>query len=398
MSRRQLQLQLPLAAAALGLLPNVNPARALELTLADVNPPVAPAAELTQAEAAIVDLFGRSTYSAVNIIDLTLPMAMNTTGEVEIPEGNGTGIVWDSEGHVVTNYHVIANVLDNLKAAPGKLAPGKVGPNVARVTLLRRDGYQQSFLATLVGADKSKDIAVVKVDAPRDLLAPVPLGAARGVRVGQQVLAIGNPFGFDHTLTTGVVSGLDREIQSKVGTTISGGIQTDAAINPGNSGGPLLNSKGELIGMNTAIFTRTGTSAGVGFAINVDTIKRTVPQLIEYGKIVRPSLNVQVASDAVAKQLRVEPGSGALVQAVQGGSAAAKAGLLPTRRSLGGIVAGDVVVAVDGLTVKNALQLSDAIEGFRVGDAVTLRVQRGVGSGKVTEVEIKVGALEQEKS
>jgi S1-C subfamily serine protease len=165
---------------------------------------------------------------------------------------------------------------------------------VAFVTLEDRAGKQQAYPAYLVGADRPRDLAVVKVNAPVNVLQPIVLGDSAALRVGQQCLAIGNPFGFDHTLTTGVISGLNREIRSQAGSVIPGGIQTDAAINPGNSGGPLLDSSGRLIGVNTAIFTPTGTSAGVGFAIPVDTVARVVPQLIAKGRVTRPALGVQV--------------------------------------------------------------------------------------------------------
>ena len=166
---------------------------------------------------------------------------------------------------------------------------------MALVTLQGPDDVQRSYEARLVGADRPRDIAVLKINAAPDQLRPLQLGQSSSLRVGQQCLAIGNPFGFDHTLTTGVISGLNREIKSQAGSVIPGGIQTDAAINPGNSGGPLLDSSGRLIGVNTAIFTPTGTSAGVGFAIPVDTVSRVVPQLITKGRVTRPSLGVVVS-------------------------------------------------------------------------------------------------------
>ena len=180
-----------------------------------------------------------------------------------------------------------------------------------------------------------------------------------------------------HTLTTGVVSGLDRTVQSAAGSLISGGIQTDAAINPGNSGGPLLNSSGQLVGINTAIFTNTGSSAGVGFAIPVDSVQRVVPQLIAFGRIVRAGLNVTLASETIASQLRVK--GGALVQAVKPGSAAEAAGLLPTRRGFGGIVTGDVIVGVGDDPVRTPAELQELVERKGVGETVVLHVVRGVG-------------------
>ncbi|CAK9206855.1 unnamed protein product [Sphagnum troendelagicum] len=345
------------AARALGDMP---------VTIEQVTPPIAPSGNLYPAEERTVDLFERNTYSVVNIFDVTLRPQVNMTGSVEVPEGNGSGFIWDAEGHIVTNYHVIGSSLAR-NPSPGKL--------VARVTLLGADGYQKNFEATLVGADRTKDLAVLKVNAPIELLRPVNLGQSSRLRVGQRCLAIGNPFGFDHTLTVGVVSGLNRDIQSQTGVVIGGGIQTDAAINPGNSGGPLLDSGGNIIGINTAIFTRTGTSAGVGFAIPIDTVAKLVPQLIVYGKVMRPGLNVQLAPEPVARQLNVR--SGALVLSVPGTSAAAKAGLKPTRRGLAGnIVLGDVIVAVGESLIINSAELAKVLDGYQVGDQVVLKVQR----------------------
>jgi S1-C subfamily serine protease len=189
-----------------------------------------------------------------------------------------------------------------------------------------------------------------------------------------QVLAIGNPFGFQHTLTSGIVSGLNREIRSQVGSVIPGGIQTDAAINPGNSGGPLLDSSGRVVGVNTAIFTATGTSAGVGFAIPMSTVARVVPQLIERGAVARAGLGVQIASEAVAQKLQA--GRGALVAAVAADGAAARAGVLPTRRGLSGIVAGDLIVGIDGQRVGSSGDLVNVLDQLAVGQEVQLQVVR----------------------
>ncbi|RVW82693.1 Protease Do-like 8, chloroplastic [Vitis vinifera] len=324
------------------------------VTIEEVTPPVSPSGPLFPTEERIVQLFERNTYSVVNIFDVTLRPQLNVTGAVEIvakqmilkciyqvPEGNGSGVVWDEQGHIVTNYHVIGNALSR------NSKPGQV---VARVNILASDGVQKNFEGKLIGADRTKDLAVLKIEASEDLLRPMKVGQSSYLRVGQQCLAIGNPFGFDHTLTVGVISGLNRDIFSQTGVTIGGGIQTDAAINPGNSGGPLLDSKGNLIGINTAIFTQTGTSAGVGFAIPSSTVLKIVPQLIQYGKVVRAGLNADIAPDLVANQLNVR--NGALVLLVPGDSLAAKAGLLPTTRGFAGnIMLGDIIVAVDNKPV-----------------------------------------------
>ncbi|KAL5739042.1 hypothetical protein ACOSP7_027968 [Xanthoceras sorbifolium] len=345
-------------------------AQALEapsVTVEQVTPPVFPSGALFPTEERIVQLFENNTYAVVNIFDVTLRPQLNITGVVEIPEGNGSGVVWDEQGHIVTNYHVIGNALSRNPSQ---------GQVVARVNILASEGVLKNFEGKLVGADRAKDLAVLKVEASEDLLRPIKVGQSSSLKVGQQCLAIGNPFGFDHTLTVGVVSGLNRDIFSKTGVTIGGGIQTDAAINPGNSGGPLLDSKGNLVGINTAIFTQTGTSAGVGFAIPSSTVLKIVPQLIQYGKVVRAGLNVDIAPDLVANQLNVR--NGALILQVPGNSIAAKAGLQPTTRGFAGnIILGDIIVAVDGKPVKSKAELEKALDDYNAGDKVMLKIQRG---------------------
>lgn len=337
------------------------------MTIEQVTPPVFTSSALFPVEERIVQLFEKNTYSVVNIFDVTLRPQLNVTGMVEIPEGNGSGVVWDEQGHIVTNYHVIGNALSR------NPSPGQV---VARVNILASEGLQKNFEGKLVGADRTKDLAVLKVEASEDLLKPIKVGQSSSLRVGQQCLAIGNPFGFDHTLTVGVISGLNRDISSQAGVTIGGGIQTDAAINPGNSGGPLLDSKGNLIGINTAIFTRTGTSAGVGFAIPSSTVLKIALQLIQFSKVVRAGLNVDIAPDLIANQLNVR--NGALILQVPGNSLAAKAGLVPTTRGFAGnIVLGDIIVSVDNKTVKNKAGLDKVLDDYNVGDRVLLIIQRG---------------------
>ncbi|KAF3946948.1 hypothetical protein ACB098_01G287900 [Castanea mollissima] len=336
------------------------------VTIEEVTPPVFPSGSLFPVEERIVQLFEKNTYSVVNIFDVTLRPQLNA-GAVEIPEGNGSGVVWDGQGHIVTNYHVIGNALSK------NPSPGQV---VARVNILASEGVQKNFEGKLIGADRAKDLAVLKVDASEDLLRPIKVGQSSSLRVGQQCLAIGNPFGFDHTLTVGVISGLNRDIFSQTGVTIGGGVQTDAAINPGNSGGLLMDSKGNLIGINTAIFTQTGTSAGVGFAIPSSTVLKIVPQLIQFGKVVRAGLNVEIAPDLVANQLNVR--NGALILLVPGNSLAAKAGLLPTTRGFAGnIMLGDIIVAVDNKSVKSKAELYKVWDDYNVGDKVVLKILRG---------------------
>mmetsp|Transcript_16801 Transcript_16801/g.46940 ORF Transcript_16801/g.46940 Transcript_16801/m.46940 type:complete len:428 (-) Transcript_16801:2381-3664(-) len=358
----------------------VPSSKAKAVELAAVTPPIAAAGNLSASEQAVIKVFDANTTAVVNVFDISLIGRAPLSNDVETPEGNGTGFVWDKEGHIVTNYHVLGNVLKGL----GDSANGK---RVAKISLLGSDGLQQSYDGILVGSDKRRDLAIVKINAPQVLLTPVSVGNSQTLRVGQLCLAIGNPFGFDHTLTTGAISGLGRDIQSQLGSIIGGGIQTDAAINPGNSGGPLLDSHGDVIGVNTAIFTNSGTSAGIGFAIPIDTVKRVVPQIIEYGRVVQPSLKLQVAPERVAQALNVK--NGVLIQSVEPGSPAERAGLLPTRRGLSGVVAGDVITSINGRPIKTSGEYQVAVDNSSVGDEVTVEVSR---EGKPMTFKVKLEA------
>jgi S1-C subfamily serine protease len=249
--------------------------------------------------------------------------------------------------------------------------------NAAKVTL----ADQSTWDAHLVGVSPEKDLAVLRIEAPRDKLHALRRGSSHDLLVGQKVLAIGNPFGLDHTLTTGVVSALGREIQSMAGIPIRDVIQTDAAINPGNSGGPLLDSSGRLIGVSTAIFSPSGAYAGIGFAIPVDTVAWVVPDLIAHGKVVRPALGVQVASAQVAERLGV---NGALILALAKNGPAERAGLRPTRRDRNGQTQlGDVIVALGGYPVRNSGDLFLALERFDAGDEVEIELKRDGRNRKV---------------
>ena len=245
----------------------------------------------------------------------------------------------------------------------------------ARVTL----ADQSTWPAQLVGVEPDKDIAVLKIDAPKHLLPPIPLGTSSDLQVGQKVFAIGNPFGFDQTLTTGVISGLGREIESATRRPIQGVIQTDAAINPGNSGGPLLDSAGRLIGINTAIYSPSGAYAGVGFAVPVDVVNRIVPQIVRGEKLKKPGLGIQLA------EIRRQPLGleGVLILDVTPGSAADKAGLRPTvQDSFGRLILGDLIVAADGKPIRNANDLFRVLDSHEVGDKLTLTIVRKASNGR----------------
>src|SRR3954471_6143078 len=223
-------------------------------------------------EQSTIDVFSKFSRSVVHITSLETRRDRMTLDVTEIPQGTGSGFVWDQDGHIVTNYHVVAN------------------GDRASVTLNDNSTYP----ATIVGVAPDKDIAVLHIDAPPQKLLPLPVGQSANLKVGQKVLAIGNPFGLDQTLTTGVVSGLGREIKSVTQHAIHDVVQTDAPINPGNSGGPLLDSSGRLIGVNTAIYSPSGASAGIGFAVPVDSVNAIVPQLLKFGKLIRPALGVNL--------------------------------------------------------------------------------------------------------
>jgi len=327
--------------------------------------PIAPAGELAEDEKSTIHLFKQSSASVVYITTSEIGRDFNMN-VLEIPHGSGSGFIWDEKGHVVTNYHVVS------------------GSNRFRVTL----ADQTTVSAVLIGGDPSKDVAVLRIDVPPQGLTPLLIGTSTNLEVGQKVFAIGNPFGLDQTLTTGVISGVGRQIQGQSGRKIDGMIQTDAAINPGNSGGPLLDSRGRLIGVNTAIFSPSGASAGIGFAIPVDTVQRVVPQLLRHGKVIRPGIAASYVPDQVTRQLGLK---GALLGNIKAGGSAYEAGLIPIRRNEDGdILLGDLIVAVDGQPVDSVDEFLSALENHDVGDTIKLTVVRGARSGAEDSLEVSV--------
>ncbi|RID59985.1 hypothetical protein BRARA_F03173 [Brassica rapa] len=312
-------------------------------------------------ELATVRLFQENTPSVVYITNLAVRQDAFTLDVLEVPQGSGSGFVWDKQGHIVTNYHVIRGASD------------------LRVTLADQTTYD----AKVVGFDQDKDVAVLRIDAPKDKLRPIPVGVSADLLVGQKVFAIGNPFGLDHTLTTGVISGLRREISSAAtGRPIQDVIQTDAAINPGNSGGPLLDSSGTLIGINTAIYSPSGASSGVGFSIPVDTVGGIVDQLVRFGKVTRPILGIKFAPDQSVEQLGV---SGVLVLDAPPTGPAGKAGLQSTKRDgYGRLILGDIITSVNGTKVTNGSDLYRILDQCKVGDEVTVEVLRGDHKEKIS--------------
>jgi S1-C subfamily serine protease len=311
-----------------------------------------------------ISVFQEVAPSVVFITSKALRQGFFFTDTYEVPAGSGSGFVWDNQGHIVTNNHVVEEA------------------SALTVTLSDHSSYE----AEVVGTEPSKDIAVLRIKAAGNKLRPVRVGSSTSLQVGQKVVAIGNPFGLDQTLTTGVVSALGREIKANNGRTIQDVIQTDAAINPGNSGGPLLDSGGQLIGMNTAIISPSGSSAGIGFAVPVSTVNRIVPQLIKYGRVSRPGLGIQVISDARARQAGIE---GVVIAEVQRGSAAAKAGLRGVQRTrFGEIYVGDVIVGINDKPVRNFGELGDVLEQYKVGETVNVKILRE-GENRIVRVQLQ---------
>ena len=310
--------------------------------------------QLTQAEESVIKLFEEAAPSVVFITTTTLKRDFWSMRAMEIPQGSGSGFFWDEQGHIVTNYHVIEDA------------------RRIQVTLADQSTYNASY----VGGAPDKDLAILRINRlDKERIRPIPRGDSDRLRVGQSTYAIGNPFGLDHTLTTGVISALGREINSVAGTPIRDVIQTDAAINPGNSGGPLLNSSGELIGVNTAIFSPSGAYAGIGFSIPVDVLNWVVPDLIQFGKINRASIGITIVPDSWKHQLGME--GGVMIRSIDPEGPADRAGLTPIRRNAQGyIVPGDIIVKIDQHVINENHDLTLILEQYKIGERVTLMVNR----------------------
>lgn len=321
----------------------------------------------TNDEANNIQVFKRTSPSVVNITNARLVRSFYSLNPQEVPQGSGTGFIWDEAGHIVTNYHVVQQA--------------------DRVLVTLQDGT--TYDARPVGLDPSRDLAVLRIDAQDEKLVPVVPGDSSQLEVGRKVIAIGNPFGLDTTMTVGVVSALGREIDSVNRRKIIDVIQTDAAINPGNSGGPLLNSLGQLIGVNTAIYSPSGASSGIGFAIPVNTVKRVVPELIQYGRVQTPILGItRIPQPEYYRQLwGIE---GVIVLDTLEGSDPERAGMRGLSRvDRGRIRLGDVIVEVEGEAVRNEDDLASIIEQKRPGDVVTVKTVR---DNRILEYEIELQA------
>ncbi len=310
--------------------------------------------KLADSEQSTIDVFNNASPSVVFISTSQIVRSYWTRDVRKVPKGSGSGFIWDEFGHVVTNYHVIK------------------GASEANIRL--NDG--RTYQASLVGASENHDLAVLKINVAFDLPPAVPVGTSDDLKVGQSVFAIGNPFGLDHTLTSGIVSALNRSVSSDADFIIDNLIQTDAAINPGNSGGPLLDSAGRLIGINTMIYSPSGAYAGIGFAVPVDTVNKVVSQLIAHGEYIRPSLGIAVDNDInqqINEQLGIE---GVVILDVGRNSAAAKASLKAAKLSHYGIVLGDVIQSINQKKITSVKSYLAELDNYNVGDTVELGILR----------------------
>ena len=322
---------------------------------------------LSQEELATIGVFERARRSVVYITNTAIRRDFWSLNTFEVPQGSGSGFIWDTQGHIVTNFHVIYKA------------------DTIQVVL----DDQSTHEARVIGVDPDHDLAVLQVYRRKISFIPLSVGNSQSLRVGQRVLAIGNPFGLDHTLTTGVVSALGRTIRSITERTIEGVIQTDAAINPGNSGGPLLDSAGRLIGVNTQIISPSGAFAGIGFAVPVNIVNRIVPQLIKFGKVIRPGLGISLIPDSIADRWGVE---GLVIARVQPGGPASRAGLRSAKEIRGGrIRLGDVITKVDGKPVSTFDDLATILDRHKVGDRITVQIRR---EGKDQSISMRLQAVE----
>ncbi len=322
-----------------------------ELTKNAVPRAVTARGDLAGDEKNTIEIFRNTSPSVVYITSIALRRNLFSLNAVEIPQGTGSGFVWDSDGRIVTNFHVISDA------------------NSIEVTMADHSKWK----AILVGAAPDKDLAVLQISAPSSLLKPIPVGESSDLLVGQKVFAIGNPFGLDQTITSGIISALGREIKAITGRVIRGVIQTDAAINPGNSGGPLLDSAGRLIGINTAIYSPSGAYAGIGFAVSVAEVNRVIPQLIKNGRLLKPGLGVSLADSRISNRLGID---GLIILDVEKGSGAHRAGLRPTTQYRGDILIGDIIKKIASKNVRTLDDVLLILEKYNVGQELTVSIER----------------------
>lgn len=310
-------------------------------------------ADLLEVEKRTIEIYENSVSSVVNVSNIQVRRGFFYDA-VEVPAGAGSGFIWDEDGHIVTNYHV---------------ADG------GSKFLITFHNDKKQYEAKFIGGERTKDIAVLKLLEKPSNLKAISVGKSSTLRVGQMSIAIGNPFGLDHSMSKGIISALGRQIKGYGGMKINDMIQTDTAINQGNSGGPLLDSSGNLIGMNTMIFSTSGSSAGLGFAVPVDTINRIVPQIIKHGKVIRPALGISILPDRIKQ--RYVGDKGVAISTIQDGGAADKAGLRGmTEDRQGRLYIGDVILKIDKVAVNSLEDIYLALEKYKIGDKVTVTYER----------------------
>ena len=322
---------------------------------------------LLESERNTIKVFQEVGNSVVNVSSIKIAFSNSffDPEPMEVPSGAGSGFVWDKEGHIVTNFHVIE------------------GSDIFNISF---KGDKKQYRAKLIGSEPKKDIAVLKLEEMPKNLSPIKAGISGNLLVGQKALAIGNPFGLDHTMTSGIISALGRKIKGVGGVKIHGMIQADTSINPGNSGGPLLNSQGKLIGMNTMIFSGSGTSAGIGFAVPVDTISAIVPQLIKHGKVKRPGLGIGILDDYHKSYFGIT--KGIVIKYVDKISPAGKAGLRGMERDrYGRYYVGDIITKIDGVVINSFDDIYHALDKHKIGDYVTVTYKR---KGRIKTTKIKL--------
>ncbi len=326
----------------------------------------------TAEEKNTISIYKKNDGSVVNITGIKLARTFWDYSPVEVPAGTGSGFVWDTNGHIVTNFHVVSD-------------------NDSFIVTFHHD--QKQYKATIVGVVPEKDIAVLKIIDPPKAMQPIEPGSSADLLVGQKAVAIGNPFGMDNTLTTGIVSALGRKIEGIGGVKIHGMIQTDASINPGNSGGPLLNSSGQLIGMNTVIFSQSGTSSGVGFAVPVDTIKRVVPQLIKNGKVTGPGLGIVLLPDEIKNRFNVREGI-IIANFIDKHGPLYKAGLRGiTRDHYGRIYLGDIILAIDGKKTNSYDDIYNILENYKIGDEIELTYKN---ENEIKKIKVRLTMIQSD--
>lgn len=321
--------------------------------------------DLLEVEKRAIDLYEKSVPAVVNVMNIKIANNL-FYGREEVPQGAGTGWVYNEEGYIVTNFHVV---------------------NGGDTFVITFHNDKKQYKAKVVGTSPSNDIAVLKLDEKPKEIKKLTLGSSSSLKVGQFTFAIGNPFGLDHSLSRGIISALGRDLEGVGGVKINDMIQTDAAINQGNSGGPLLNSEGQIIGMNTMIFSTSGSSAGLGFAIPSDTIARTVPDLIKYGKVLRPGLGISILEEGIRRRFFGD--KGAAISYIDPKGPASEAGLKGLSQDrYGRVYPGDLILKIDDLEVNNLNDIYQALNKYKIGDKVTIEYLRDKKKNKAV-VQLK---------